>query len=169
MAVSQIRAGWADIDGDEVSTSPVIREGTAMVLYSKKDEHGPHLVHLVFVDKRLSFGHVKVPRQSQNILETVPRTFVMVQTISRPSDFKVQLYHHTLMFFGKGMHTKLVCTMHSYKSDMDVGYAVEVVMKPWNDCTKAAGMRIIQITLQLYMSYSNRTMIFDLIGSHEEG
>lgn len=66
------------------------------------------------------------------------------------------------------MRTKLVFTAHNSNSGMHLGYALQVAMEAWNACAMAGGLRIVQIALQPYMIYNNRTVMFEVIGSHDK-
>lgn len=77
----------------------------------------------------------------QKVQEIRPRKRAMAQGMSWPSAFRMQLYLHVLVFFKECMQTKLVCTAHNCSSGMQLGYAVQLVMKAWNTCMCSAGIR----------------------------
>lgn len=67
------------------------------------------------------------------------------------------------------MPTKPVLAGHDYNSGMPLEYGVQLVMNACRACTRGAGLGSIQIALQPYRFYNICTMMFEVIGSREEG
>lgn len=44
------------------------------------------------------------------------------------------------MFLKDCMRTTLVATVRNYNSGMRLGYGLQVMMKIWNECMRAAGL-----------------------------
>lgn len=93
----------------------------------------------------------------------------MAQAMSLPSALDMHLYLHALLFLVEYRQTKVMSTVRNYKSGMQLGYAVQVLLKALNAFTPAAGLGSVQNTLQTYMLYSNPTVMFEVNCSRNEG
>lgn len=60
-------------------------------------------------------------------------------------------------------------TSYSFNSGMCIEYTVQLMILAWNVFMTAAELRSIQNMLQAYMFCNNRTMMFEVIRSCEQG
>lgn len=136
-------------------------------LYFQKDDHIRHMSCRMFVDSKLRIIYVKEGIYFQNILDERLFKYLMEQALSRPSAFEMQIYSYALISRQDCLPMKLLSTVPNYTSGVQLEYAVQRVMKPWNACTWAAVPGSIQIVLHVPLFYSKGAVMFDTIGSRE--
>lgn len=61
----------------------------------------------------------------------------------------------------------MVFILQKCNSEMRLGFVLQLVTIAWNACTPAARLRTTQIALNPYLSYNNRPVMIDKIGSFE--
>lgn len=67
------------------------------------------------------------------------------------------------------LYAKLFSTVRNSSSGMGLIYMVQLVRKAYNACTQAAVLGSIQISLQVYVFYNYRAVMFEGIGIREKG
>lgn len=103
----------------------------------------------------------------QNILNTGHCKSHMPEVMSQPISFEKNLYFPTFIVLEYCMLSKLLLIARNYNNDMALGYLAQLVMNPWNTCTRATGLGSIQILIRPYIFYNNHTIMFTFIGSCE--
>lgn len=103
------------------------------------------------------------------IRETRFSKYPMAQAMPEPCDFELQLHFHTILSIGGCKLAHNLWTGRYYNFSIVLGYASQLLMKAWNSWLWAVWLGIVQIALQVYTFYNNRSVMSEVIDSHDEG